>query len=316
VRGSILITEAVERSNAAELDRAAPGVPRLLFESKPGPDVLADVEVVYFSEDLFPDRMRPFVMALREMRRLGWMHSFSAGVDGAFFAKTLERGARLTTSSGAQAVPIAHTVVLYLLALSRGLPQWLDAQKHHSWQPRPVRDLQDMVLGVVGLGPIGREVARLGQALGMEVVGVRRQPRGDEGFETVSQDALPALLPRLDALVLAVPLTDETQRLIDAAALAAMKPDALLVNVGRGALVDEQALCAALAAGRLGGAGLDVFEVEPLPESSPLWELENVIITPHSSGTSAGNHHRATQIFLENLGCYARGEPMRNEVSG
>lgn len=316
MRGSILITDAVERSYAHALEEAAPGVPRITLESPPSTVQLGEVEVAYFSGDLFPDHMRPFVMALREIRQLGWMHSFSAGVDGKFFEKTLERGARLTTSSGAQAVPIAHTVMMYLLALTRDLPGWHEEQKQRVWNPRSVRELAGLTLGVVGLGPIGVEVARLGAAFGMDVVGVRRTPRGDEPCTTVAMDGLEELLPRVDALVLALPLTDETRGLINANALTAMRNDALLVNVGRGGLVDEAALCQALEAGELGGAGLDVFEVEPLPATSPLWALENVIITPHSSGTSPGNDGRATEIFLENLSRYVRGEPMRNEVLG
>lgn len=314
MKGSILVTDAVERRYAERLERAAPGVPRVLLEDEPRAETLTDVEVVYFSGDLFPDRMRPFLLSLREVPRLGWMHTFSAGVDGRFFEKTLERGARLSTSSGAQAVPIAHTVMLYLLALTRDLPGWHEEQKQRVWRPRNVRELEGLRLCVVGLGPIGLEVARLGAAFGMDVVGVRRTPRGDEPCQTVRLDALGALLPSVDALVLALPLSEETQGLIDAPALAAMKNDALLVNVGRGGLVDERALCAALRAGELGGAGLDVFEVEPLPEESPLWELPNVIVTPHSSGTCDGNDARATEIFLDNLARYVRGEPLRNEV--
>ena len=165
------------------------------------------------------------------------------------------------------------------------------------------------------MGPIGLEVARLGAALRMRVIGVRRQPRGDEPCETWELARLPDLLARADYLVLALPLTDETRHVIDTRALARMKREAFLINVGRGGLVDEQALAAALTRGELAGAGLDVFEVEPLPETSPLWDHPNVIITPHSSGTSDGNLHRATEIFVDNLGRYVRGEPLRNEVA-
>jgi phosphoglycerate dehydrogenase-like enzyme len=150
----------------------------------------------------------------------------------------------------------------------------------------------------------------------MRVIGVRRRPRGDEPCETWPIAELSKLLPQADCLVLALPLTDDTRHLIDAAALAAMKRSAVLVNIGRGGLVDEGALTAALRAGSLAGAGLDVFEVEPLPPTSPLWELPNVIITPHSSGTSSGNFHRASEIFVDNLRRYVRGEPLRNEVAG
>ncbi|MDJ0868035.1 MAG: D-2-hydroxyacid dehydrogenase, partial [Myxococcota bacterium] len=212
------------------------------------------------------------------------------------------------------AVPIAQTVILYLLALSRDLPAWLDAQARRSWEPRDVCDLQDRVLGVLGMGPIGQEVARLGAALRMRTVAVRRTPAGDEPCETWPWERLPELLGLADALVLALPLNDDTHHLIDADALARMRPGALLINVGRGSLVDEPALVAALRSGQLGGAGLDVFEVEPLPAESPLWGMPNVIVTPHSSGTNPGNQERVIELFLDNLGRYRRGEPLRNEV--
>jgi len=315
MRGAILVTESVESHYAGLLERAAPGVPRIVLGSQGVAAGLDRVEVVYLSGDLYPDGMGPFLRALKQARSLDWLHSFSAGVDDVFFRRLLERGVRVTTSSGAHAVPIAQTVILYLLALSRDLPRWLDEQRRRVWNPRSIRDLQGLVLGVVGLGPIGLEVARLGAALQMRVIGIRRRPRGDEPCETWSLAELPKLLPLADFLVLALPLADGTRHLIDAAALAAMKRSAVLVNVGRGGLVDEPALVAALETGALAGAGLDVFETEPLPESSPLWQLPNVLITPHSSGTSSGNLHRASEIFLDNLRRYVRGEPLVNEVA-
>jgi phosphoglycerate dehydrogenase-like enzyme len=146
----------------------------------------------------------------------------------------------------------------------------------------------------------------------MQVIGLRRAPRGDEPCETWPLSRLPDLLERVDWLVLALPLTTDTQRLIDAAAFARMKPGARLVNVGRGALVDEAALVLALQSGRLAGAGLDVFEVEPLPPESPLWSMRHVIVTPHCSGRNAGNDLRAERVFVDNLARFARGDALEH----
>jgi phosphoglycerate dehydrogenase-like enzyme len=177
-----------------------------------------------------------------------------------------------------------------------------------------VTDLSTLTVGVVGLGPIGLEVARLAASFGTKTIGLRRAPRGDEPCETWPLSRLHDLLPRVDALVLALPLTDDTRHLVGEKELALLRPGALFVNVGRGELVDEAALVRALASGHLGGAGLDVFEVEPLPPESPLWAMPNVIVTPHSSGTSSASRERACEIFVENLGRYVRGEALRNEV--
>jgi phosphoglycerate dehydrogenase-like enzyme len=312
--GAILVSQAVEARWSRELDRAAPGIERrVLRPGEPLPE-LSGVEIYYFSGDVYPDHAREAAIAALKAADLRWMHSFSAGVDDPFFRTLQDRGVRLTTSSGAQAVPIAQTVLMYLLALSRDLRGWLDDQAVQRWAPRSIRDLQGLTLGVVGLGPIGLEVARLGAAFGMQVIGVRRRVRGDEPCETWSWEHLPQLWPRADAVVLAVPLSDETRALVDADTLARMKPGAWLVNVARGEVVDEDALVEALRSGALGGAGLDVFREEPLPPESPLWSLPNVIVTPHSSGTNAGNEDRAAAIFLENLERYLRGDPLRNEV--
>jgi len=253
-------------------------------------------------------------MAVAKSERLHWLHTFSAGVDHRWFRSLRQRGVRITTSSGAAAVPIAQSVILYLLALSRNLPAWLEAQRQRVWAPHNIRDLQGLVLGVVGLGPIGLEVARLGAALRMRVVGLRRAPRGDEPCETWPLPRLHELLALADAVVLALPLSAETRHLLDASAIAAMKPGALLVNVGRGELVDEVALTAALENGALGGAGLDVFEKEPLPPESALWSLPGVIVTPHASGHTQGNSVRAEAIFLDNLARFSRGDALLNEA--
>lgn len=311
---AILVSEGVEERYGAEMRRLAPGRPHVVV----GPDDCTGdpttAAICFFSGDLYPERSATFLRQMIRAKQLQWFHTFSAGVDAPFFQGLLQRGIRLSTSAGSQAVPIAQTVLLYLLALSRDLPGWLDAQREHRWEPRDVMDLQGQRMLILGMGPIGREVARLGLALGMDVVGLRRTPRGDEPCETRPLAELDDLLPSCDALVLAIPLVPETHHLIDAARLAKLPAGALLLNVARGDVVDEEALVAALESGRLGGAGLDVFHEEPLPAKSPLWDLPRVIVTPHSSGTTPANRDRAAAIFLENLGRFERGEPLRNEA--
>jgi len=310
----LFVSDGIEAAWGRQMDAAAPELHRFVSVSGGSAPDPSEIEVLYFSGDVFPGRSREFAIAALKAENLRWMHTFSAGVDDPFFGSLLERGVRLTTSSGAHAVPIAQTVILYLLALTRDLPGWLDDQRERRWNPRSIGDLQGLHLGVIGLGPIGEAVARLGLALGMRVTGLRRTPRGDEPCLTRPMDAMAGLLREVDALVVAVPLTESTRNLLDAAAFAAIKPGALFVNVSRGEVVDEDALIEALRDGRLAGAGLDVFREEPLPEASPLWAMPNVLITPHSSGTSAGNEIRASEIFLENLRAYARGDALRNEV--
>jgi lactate dehydrogenase-like 2-hydroxyacid dehydrogenase len=175
-------------------------------------------------------------------------------------------------------------------------------------------DLDTQTLVVLGLGGIGSEIARLGRALGLHVVGVRRsRPTQDAPIDAWAPPAeLPELLPRADWLAIACPLTEETRGWIDATALARLPDGACLLNVGRGEIVEESALVAELESGRLGGAYLDVFEVEPLPVASPLWTLPNVIVTPHSSSISSGAPQRQAEMFLANLERFVRGEPLAN----
>lgn len=313
---AILVTDEVLDAAGRALEEAADGIPLVVLR-KDGVD--GDPErasIAYFSGDVYPGRTREFVLALARAKSLRWLHSFAAGVDHPWFQGLLARGVRITNSSGASAVPIAHTVMLYLLALSRDLRAFESARSRRAWEPHDVVDLQGQTLVVAGMGPIGRSVAALGQAFAMEVIGVTRQPKGDEPCETWPLIRLDELLPRCDWLVLALPLAQQTRGMLSAERLARLKHGARIVNVGRGDLVDEPALVDALRSGRIAGAGLDVFATEPLPSESPLWELPGVIVTPHSSGTTPSNHPRATAIFVENLARWRRGEPLRNEVRG
>jgi phosphoglycerate dehydrogenase-like enzyme len=273
------------------------------------------ITIAFFSNDAWPERAAPFFKVALAAPNIRWLHSMSAGVDSPVFAMFLDRGARLTTSSGATASPIAGTVMLYLLALSRNLPGWLRAQAAHEWSSASFRDLEGQRVVVVGYGPIGQEVVRLATAFRMDPVVVRRSAFGDEPCPVRPLAELADAVSDADAVVVALPLAPETRGIVSAEVIAAMPPHAVFVNVGRGELVDQAALTDALASARLAGAGLDVFDPEPLPPDDALWDLPNVIISPHSSGSSDATTARVAEIFLDNLGRFVRGEPLRNEVT-
>jgi phosphoglycerate dehydrogenase-like enzyme len=289
-------------------------------EARLDADACKRIEIAYFSQDLFPDFSRQFFSACYKAEQLRWLHIFNAGTDHPVFGQMLERGVRVTTSSGANAEPVGVTAAAGMLMLARRFPRWMAAQRRHAWEP--VRgdsapdDLRGQTLLLVGVGEIGKTMARIAQALGMHVIGVRRGSRQPEDpvDEMHPPAALDRLLPRAQWLALTCPLTDETRGMIDARRLARLPQGARLVNVARGEIVDEQALIAALSSGHLGGAYLDVFEHEPLPAESPLWDLPNVVLSPHNAAASTGNDARATAMFLHNLGLSARGEPMKNMV--
>jgi phosphoglycerate dehydrogenase-like enzyme len=280
----------------------------------------ARVDIAYFSGDVYPDASPAFFAAAFAAEKLHWMHCFNAGTDHPIFARLAERGVVLTNSPGASAIPIAQTAIAGLLALARRLPVFAAAQRERRWLEQASvaapPDLATQTLVVVGLGGIGSEVARLGRALGLHVVGVRRTPPGPDApiDEHVPPDRLASVLPRADWLALACPLNEETRGWIDAEALALLPAGAHLLNVARGEVVEEGALCAALEGGRLAGAYLDVFAVEPLPEVSPLWSMPNVIVTPHSASLSAGTRARQAEVFLANLARWVRDEPLAHRV--
>jgi D-2-hydroxyacid dehydrogenase (NADP+) len=312
----LLCTDTVDDRHGSELRQVAPGldVVRLEGTTHVGAADLERITVAFFSGDAFPERAPHFMQASLQTPHLNWLHTFSAGVDHPIFRGFVDRGVIVTSSSGASAPPIAQTVMMYLLALTRDLPAWSRAQATHEWQPHRITELEGMRVGIVGMGPIGLEVARLATAFGMVPIGVRRSVRGDEPCETVTFDRLGEVAASVDALVLAVPLTDDTRGVVGAALLASMRPGAFVVNVARGEVVDESALIDALRSGHLGGAALDVTTVEPLASDSPLWDLPNVILTPHSSGASERSNERAIGIFLDNLGRYVAGDELRNRA--
>ena len=281
----------------------------------------ARAEIAFFSSDVFPDYSRQFFSAVRKAPALKWLHVFNAGVDHPIYTEMLERGVRLTPSSGSTAEPIAQTAIAGLLMLARCFPRSLEAQRRHVWDPIRAPhlppDLQGQTAIVLGLGHIGREIARLAQVLGLRVIGIRRSPRqpADPVDEMHPPQDLAALLPRCDWLVIACALNATTRGLIDADMLQRLPQGARIINIARGEIVDETALTEALRSGRIGGAYLDVFAKEPLPAESPLWDLPNVIISPHNSAAASGNDDRVYNIFLDNLQRWTKNAPLRNEVA-
>lgn len=255
--------------------------------------------------------------------RLRWAHTASAGVGGSLHPAMRASDVVLTNAAGVYAEPMADTVLAMMLHFARGLDVAVRAQVERRWDKAPfdaadapVRELAECTLGIVGLGGIGRAVARRGVALGMAVVATRRRgTEGPQGVEVMSgPDALDRILPRSDVLVVAVPQTPETRAMAGARELAMLPRGAVVINVARGGVVDEDALIGALRSGHLRGAGLDVFAREPLPADSPLWGLPNVLVTPHVSGASHRFWRRQTDLILQNLRRYLAGEPLLNTV--
>lgn len=263
---------------------------------------------------------------------LTWVHSATSGVERALTPAALARDILVTNARGVFSRPIAEHVLLMILAVSRHLPQLIELQHERTWQPLEGRELRELTIGIVGYGSLGRSVASLASAFGSRVIAMRRHPDAadeagartvddPEGFpfepridRVVGPDGLHELLAESDIVVLAAPLTAETEGMIDEAAVAAMKRDAWLINVARGRLIDDTALIRALRENRIGGAALDAFRDEPLPQSSPYWELSNVILTPHTAWSSARVLDRSIDLFCDNLVRFGRGEPLRNVV--
>lgn len=292
-----------------------PGLTPVLYvgEDPVDPSLLNDVEVAVFSGDVWPDRSRGLMISILKSPNLKWLHTFSTGVDNPAFQSLADRGVRITTSAGSSASPIAQTVMMYMLALSRHLPLVQQQQRDKVWKQQRFDELDGSSVAVIGMGPIGQEVVRLAMAFNMNVTACRRTPSGDEPCPTRPLSELRDVVAANRWVVLALPLTNDTRLIFGEKEFAAMQQNSYFINVGRGELVNEPALIKHLQSGHLAGAGLDVFTSEPLEDESPLWSMSNVIVTPHSSGSSNSTADRAAAIFIENFPRYINDEPLRNE---
>jgi phosphoglycerate dehydrogenase-like enzyme len=262
------------------------------------------------------DAYRPeFVDGVSELSTLRWVHTEDAGIDGPFYDGLRAQGVILTNSPGANAPEVAEFAFAFLLWATKRLGALREQQRQHHWHKLGLESLSDKTMLVVGLGAIGSRVAHFAKAFGMRVLGIRRSA---EPVASVDQqgtpDALLRFLAEADFVVLALPATPDTVGLIGQEALAAMKPTATLINVGRGALVDVPALQDALAAGRLRQACLDVLPTEPLPPEEALWDAPNLFLTPHNASSSPMYLPRVADLWLENLRRFVQGEALLHRV--
>lgn len=259
-------------------------------------------------------------------RRLRWVHSGAAGVGGSLFPEMVASDVLLTNSAGVYAEPMADQALAMMLYFTRGLDGAVVGMRERKWRreeivrPRGgVTELAGAVVGIVGYGGIGRALGRRASALGMRVWALRRtaapdRPKPDGAERVWGPEGLDELLQGSDYVVITVPETKETIGWIGGRELGLMRESAVLINVARGRIVEEEALAAALRAGRLRGAGLDVFHHEPLPADSPLWKLDNALLTPHIGGTSPRFWERQTDLMIQNIGHYLAGRPLENLV--
>lgn len=292
------------------------------------PGVVAKVRIAFVSTELRPTAeardetqdLPSFYDALLACPALEWLHVCSAGTDRPIYAELARRGVTITNSSGANALSVAHTALAGMLALARDVPMWVTRQAERRWQEQrhevSCADMDGGKAVILGTGPIGREIALLCKAFGMRTVGIRRSRVPVDGFDEVHSYAdLPDVIGDAAWLIAACPLTDETRHLIDARLLARLPAYARVVNISRGAVMDEVALAQALHDGALAGAYSDVFSTEPLPVSSPLWDAPGFLLSAHSAGASQNYRRRATELFANNLRRWFAKEPLANVAS-
>jgi phosphoglycerate dehydrogenase-like enzyme len=289
-----------------------PGEParEIPFSGEPVDDMLARADVIF---GFLPPRD-----ILTRAPNLKWLQTMSAGIDRLVDTEIWHSPVKITGVSGIHAVPISEYVLGIMLMFAKKSVQFLQMQQRHEWNRYPPSGLRGKTVGIVGLGSIGREVARLCRAFGMRVIATRRSIKraGKAGYVDLllPADELKRLLAESDYVVIAAPLTHETEGLIGEEELEAMKSTAYIINIARGGIIDENAIVRALKEKHIAGAGLDVTSPEPLPPESPLWDMENVILTPHISGAMEDYIGAATDLFCDNIRRYLAGKRLRNVI--
>ena len=254
---------------------------------------------------------------LSQASNLKWIHSFSAGMDMVLAPEVKASHILLSNSSGVHAIPIAEHVLGFILIFAKKFYQSFQNQRQSRWQALDgITEIRDATVLVVGLGRIGSEIARVASGAGLRVIAVDRAGKEKPEFvqELYGIEQMEQALPMADYVVLSLPSTGETRHLFDMEKFRIMKESSVLINIGRGAVVHEQELAEAIRQNVIAGAALDVTEVEPLPQDSPLWQMDNVVITPHHSSHTKKRMDRTVDLFCEHIQAYLRGEPLPNLV--
>lgn len=302
----IVINLDLEGSYLKKIKEAAPA-----FEVVSGEDLeelqphLKEAEIVV----RWKKPIEPIILEHNE--NLRWVQNWSAGVNNLPLKELENRGITVTSANGVHAYPISETIFAHMLGLTRKLNTYIRQQKIKKWDNADLKlELHEKTIGIIGVGAIGSETAKIAKAFGMKVLGVRYSGEMQENVDLMyTPDQLDELLPQCDYVVITLPLTKETTGLFTKEQFKLMKDTAFIINIGRGPIIKEADLIEALQNNEIAGAGLDVFATEPLPEDSPLWEMENVIVTPHTAGATEHYTKRVVEdIFIPNLKRYVQGE--------
>lgn len=309
---TILVLASPDDTSLERLDALPPGV-RTVMGQQPEDfgEALGVAEVIFHCSG-GRKRLQPL---LARAPRVRWVHSRSAGVENILFPALVEAPVAVTNARGAYSRSLAEWAMAGVLFFAKDLRRLLRSQAEGRWDVFEPEEVAGRTLGIVGYGDIGRAIAERARGFGMKVTGVRRRPAPDALCEEVlGQDALSTVMARSDYVVVTLPLTPDTRGLVSADHIAAMKNDAVFINIGRGPVVDEAALVTALEAGRLRGAALDVFDQEPLPPEHPFYRMGNVLLSPHTADRVPGWREDSMRLFLDNLARFRRGEALRNVV--
>jgi len=275
-----------------------------------------NIEIIYWGVGIGRDARAMKLVESWKDPSLRWVQGPNAGYDHPIWMDLVNRGVVFTRAADIWVEPMAQYIHAWILAWSQGIGGQMLRSQHHEWNQVEPDDLTARTIGIIGFGGIGRPTARIAQAIGMRVLATRRTPGGAPDVdEMYTPDRLHEVLEASDYVVLCTPLTDDTRDLIGADEFAAMGSGTVLINVARGEVVDEDALAEALTSGTIRGATIDVTRTEPLPANSPMWDLPNLVITPHQSGEGPRSQERLDDLFLDNLERYVNDRPLRNVIT-
>lgn len=305
----ILVINQLAERHLTAIANAAPGSHIVTAELADAQQHVGDADILVGWGHM---KLQPL---LQQAARLRWIHALSAGVENLLIPEIVTAPILLTNSRGIHGIPMSEHVLAMILAFTRGLTVFARQQQRKEWKRASLEEIHEKTIGIVGLGSIGREIAKRAKTLGMEVIATKREQTAELFVDKLyAPDQLNQLLEVADFVVVTLPLTQETKGLFNLALFKNMKPTAYFINVARGAIVNEADLISALQQGLIRGAALDVFDHEPLPDTSPLWEMPNVLITPHIAAISPHYLDRAIKLFCENLIRFSEQKELLNII--